>query len=482
MKNLILALATVGLISLIYSCTPKVAESTAPVATAPVKPMAKPLTDCETWLGKPNQSEAEDNHVLYRDAIKQGDFDAAFPMWEKAYMIGPAADGRRDYHFTDGAKIYADKLAKATDETEKRAHIAKIEALYDEAAGCFPENASKYYGLLAFDQYYKYEGLVDRMGVYNTFKKSVDLRPESMHYFTVNPFTAVLIEMIVQEKIPMAEGQKYVQHIKNSIAHGKSTCKNARECEPWKIIEDYAPLRLADLEGIEGFYDCAYYKSVYLADFEANQSDCEVVQLTYGRLKWGGCTADDPTFARVKSVRDQNCAPEPIPVAGPGPVKRAYEALREARYQEAVDNFQEAISVSSKPANQAKYALLIAKVYYAHLKNYPESRKWARESIQYDGTNGEPYILIGKLYASSGPLCGPGRGWDSQIVTWPAIDKWQKAKSVDPSVAAEANKLINRYRQYMPDGGEIFQRNLTVGQSFRVRCWIQENTTIRKAP
>jgi len=91
-------------------------------------------------------------------------------------------------------------------------------------------------------------------------------------------------------------------------------------------------------------------------------------------------------------------------------------------------------------------------------------------------------MLIGTLYASSGPLCGPGTGWDSQVVTWPAIDKWQKAKSVDPSVAGEANKLIARYRQYMPAKGDIFQRSLTEGASFRVRCWIQETTTIRSAP
>jgi len=440
------------------------------------------LTDCETWLGKPNQSSAEDAHVLYRDAIRVGKMNEAFPLWETAYRIGPAADGRRDYHFTDGAKLYADKLAKATSEFEKKGYIAKIEAIYEEGAKCYPENASKYFGLLGFDQYYKYEGLVDKSTVYNTFKKSIDMRGDSAHYFTINPFTAVMIDMLLEKKITMAEGQKYAKVIMNSIAYGKANCKNARECEPWEIIEDYAPLRLEDLEGLEGFYDCDYYRDKFMAEFEDNQSDCEIVQLTYGRLKWGGCPLDDPDFMRVRNIRDQNCAPEPVAVSEPGPVTQAYQALREAEYRLAVEKFEEAISVSSRPDLQAKYALLIAKIYYAHLKNFSESRKWARESIGYDGTNGEPYILIGKLYASSGPLCGPGRGWDSQIVTWPAIDKWQKAKSVDSSVAAEANKLINRYRQYMPDTGEIFQRGLKEGDSFRVRCWIQENTTIRKAP
>ncbi len=479
-----LSVLLLAMMAIIISCSPKVTNTPVTKTTTPPPKVEQSMTDCDTWLGKPNQSEAEDSHVLYRDAIREGKMDEAFPLWQMAYNTGPAADGRRDYHFTDGAKLYADKLAKATSDAEKKQHIAKIEALYDEGAKCYPENASKYFGLLGFDQYYKYQGLVDKSTVYKTFKKSIDLRPDSAHYFTINPFTAVMIDMLLEQKISMAEGQKYAKIIMNSIAHGKSTCKNARQCEPWAIIEEYAPLRLADLEGIKGFYDCDYYRAKYMTEFEQGQSDCEVIQTVYGRLKWGGCPLDNPDFVKVKTIRDRDCAPEPIPSTAPrvGTVRQAYDALREAEYKLAIEKFQEAIKVSSKPANQAKYALLIAKIYYGHLKNYPESRKWARESIKYNPNKGAPYILIGKLYASSGPLCGPGRGWDSQIVTWPAIDKWQKAKRVDPSVAAEANKLIARYRQYMPDTSEIFQRGLKEGASFRVRCWIQENTTIRKAP
>ena len=90
-------------------------------------------------------------------------------------------------------------------------------------------------------------------------------------------------------------------------------------------------------------------------------------------------------------------------------------------------------------------------------------------------------MLIGKLYASSGPLCGPGRGWDSQIVTWPAIDMFARAKQVDPGMTTAANKLIATYSRYMPNVEDIFQRGLKEGQTFQVGCWIQETTTIRAA-
>jgi hypothetical protein len=56
---------------------------------------------------------------------------------------------------------------------------------------------------------------------------------------------------------------------------------------------------------------------------------------------------------------------------------------------------------------------------------------------------------------------------------------WNRAKRVDPSSAAEANRWISRYRQYMPSREDVFIRNLREGDSFYVGCWIQESTTIR---
>ena len=93
---------------------------------------------------------------------------------------------------------------------------------------------------------------------------------------------------------------------------------------------------------------------------------------------------------------------------------------------------------------------------------------------------GEPYMLVGRLYASSGPLCGPGTGWDSQVVVWLALDMWNKAKSIDSSVSAEANRFINQYRQYMPTQEDIFLRpGIKEGDNYYIGCWIQRNTKVR---
>jgi len=127
-----------------------------------------------------------------------------------------------------------------------------------------------------------------------------------------------------------------------------------------------------------------------------------------------------------------------------------------------------------------KYTMMVAKIYYGDIKNFSSSRKYARAASKLKPSSGEPALLIGKLYASSGPLCGPGTGWDSQIVTWPALDKFKEAKK-DPVVSAEAQEFIKTYQKYMPSKEDIFLRGIKTGTSFKVGCWIQEKTTVRTA-
>ena len=60
-----------------------------------------------------------------------------------------------------------------------------------------------------------------------------------------------------------------------------------------------------------------------------------------------------------------------------------------------------------------------------------------------------------------------------------AVDKLLKAKSVDSSVASEANRLINQYSSYYMEKADAFMMGLKDGESVFVPGWIGETTTIR---
>ena len=114
---------------------------------------------------------------------------------------------------------------------------------------------------------------------------------------------------------------------------------------------------------------------------------------------------------------------------------------------------------------------------YMNNGNLSKGRDAARKAIQVDPTAGDPYIIIGTLYAESSKQFSGDL--ESKAVFWAAVDKFQKAKQIDPSVTDRANELIRAYSQYFPPMETIFFNDYAEGQSYTVGGWINETTTIR---
>jgi len=469
----------------LWSCSPKTGQETAATEEETEQPETTPdpsgqeeaeadLSSCPKFKDAKYPDEVETNYVLYRDRLKTKEWDQAFELWQKVYEVAPAADGRRRTVFSDGVRLYERFLGQTDDTRQKKAYLDTIFSLYDEMERCYPEesfpNARK-----GFDLYYKYSNLVDdRKEIYDYFKKCIDAEGLNTPDFVLNPFTALLVELYFEDRISMEEARQYQAQVRNILEKGLAECEG-KACDRWETVKAYAPSKLENFETVRGFYDCDYYEEKYYDEYLANPDDCNVIRTVFSRLKWGGCGEESEKLQELVEIGNEKCRPDP------GPARQGYNCLREADYQCAIEKFEEAAQETDNAERKGDYLMTIAQIYQSHLRNFPKSRQYARRAAEARPNWGEPYIHIGNLYASSGPLCGPGRGWDSQVVVWPAIDMWRKAKQVDPDVTKEANKWIRQYAQYMPSKEDIFQRNLSEGDTFTVACWIQETTRIRAA-
>ncbi len=485
MKNLSIVSLTLTLLAiLVFACTPKTTTKVTKT-DEPKKetPAPKDEGNCPTWNGKSFKDQAMENHVLYRQELEQKNYQLALEYWDKVFSIAPAADGKRDYQYTDGVKIYKGLIEKENNASTKEQYIKRIFELYDKGMECYPAKSTMYQGLKAYDLFYTFPDRVSNEEIYDLFKEVIDTKGNDTPAFVVNPFTSLLVNGYLENKVPKAEAQKYAGKIFDILDRARKKLKDKNDpkwtSKGWDVVESYAPSRLEQMEGVEGFYDCDYYQDKYYADFEAAPTDCDAILATLGRLKRGNCPDSDTKVQALRQALAANCK-KPVE-ASTSCTALAREALQNGRYKTAIGHYQECFEKTDDNERKALYALTIAKIYYAHLKQYSNARRYARRASSFKPNWGDPYILIGKLYASSGPLCGPGRGWKSQIVTWPAIDQWKKAKRLDSSVVGEANKLIARYQQYMPSKEDLHQRLLKEGDSFTVECWIQEKTKVRAA-
>jgi len=458
---------------ILVGCTPKTTETVQTPEPPPKETTPKPtekLSPCKNWLDEPNMDEIREWHVLYRDQLKMKNYEQAYPLWEKVYAIAPAADGKRNTHYGDGIIMNEYFWSQETDSLKKDERVKTVLRLYDEVIECYGKEGYVI-GRKAFDLYYKYSGYATDVEMYGMFKRAVDLEGDKTQAFVINPFTALLTNLVLEEEIPIEEASDYTDKMLKILALNKEK-KSPEDWkkEGWDIVSDFTPQRLEAMEGIKGFYDCEYYKNKYYNVYDESRDTCDNLISVLGRLRWGDCPMDDPELLAMAKIYNANCVDS---------TPQCRDFLGEGNFSEAVKCYEEKAEKSEDLEKKAQFNLIIAKIYYGELKRFSLSRKYALEALKYKPNWGDPYLLIGKLYASSGPLCGPGRGFDSQVVTWPAIDMWKKAKSVDSSVSREANRLINQYSQYMPSKEDVFQRNLKVGDTFKVGCWIQRTTIIR---
>jgi len=463
----------------VFACSPKTAPEPEVVekVESPTPTKQNPENPCTTFadLSGYDRDEIETAYVLYKDLVKQKKYKEAFPLWQKAYYGASGSNGRVTYQFDDGVAIYTNMYENEEDAAKKAIYVDSIMSIYDKRMECFGDEAY-IQGRKAFDYYYKFPGIISDEEIYNKFRMNFDVNGKKADYFVVNPFTKILSDRIIANEISYEEGRKYAKLINKTVEYGLKNCKTTL-CESWAIINDYAPARLESLEGIDDFYDCEYYADKYYSRFEEDPTNCDMINLVGRRLNRGGCLESDVRLIAVTEAYKEECYVAP----DPGDIGRGNEAYRNGRYKEAIEFYKVHISKSTDPNEKGKFEYRISQIYYGDLRDYPKSRAHALKAASHRSDWGEPYILIGKLYASSGALCGSGRGWNSQVVVWAAIDKFQKAKRIDSSVAAEANKWINQYSQYMPKKEDIFQRRIKAGDTFKVPCWIQENTKVRTA-
>ena len=91
---------------------------------------------------------------------------------------------------------------------------------------------------------------------------------------------------------------------------------------------------------------------------------------------------------------------------------------------------------------------------------------------------GSPYLYLATLYAEAAGTCG-ANAVEKNAVYWAAINKLSYARSIDPTVATKAAKLISAYSQQIPDKGISFQLGYKEGDKISIGCWVNETVSVK---
>lgn len=449
---------------------------------------------CASWEGTPNKDEAENAHSVYRQALKTDDYTIAFANWQKAYDIAPAADGKRDYHFTDGAAIYLHMFKNETDAAKKEEYKTTAIALIDQAIECYNagaislkscgDNKECYQrkigylqGRKAFDMFYTYNTPYTQ--TLPALKDAVAKGGNATEYIVFDPYAAIAVYQFEKGKMTKEEARAAYEEL-NAIADHNIE-NNKQYGAAYQQAKDAMNVKFAAIES--EIFDCEFFINKMKPTYDAAPDDIETIKLVYATLKKQDCDPANPfiqeldgKWSKYVEVENAKIRAE-FEANNPGvAAKKAYDS---GDYDTAVSKYDEAIAGETDAVKKSGYMFSKASIQFRKLKQYSAARKTALEAAALRPGWGSPYMLIGDMYATGARGCGDA--WNQRLAILAAIDKYSFAKSVDASVADDANKSIARYNSSKPSLEDGFSRGIKEGQSLTVGCWIGETVKVRYA-
>ncbi len=440
---------------------------------------------CENFSNFPHGAEeGKKNYFYMRENIKKNNIAAAIPFWRKGMKYTP---GGSQHFYTNGIKIYEYLIKKEKNE-EKIAFLRdSLYTLFDNRIKCFAKSNKKKGSILLRKAYMMYKQKADNQWIYDTYQEGFMLSGDNVNSFLIYPYAFIAVERFKNEEINRAEAQKNYESLKKLITYNIENAKKEEAKFKYQdVLEKVEKVFHQKLE--QPIFDCEYYSNIYIPQYKANPDSPAVYRMVYQELLKARCPATLPILVEIGEkdkirIAEKKAAIFKAARDNAPKSKKAVWEYQKGNYSLAADLFSEGAVEEENLSIEARADVCFkaAQISFSHLKDYAKARRYAEQALEYRPNWGKPYLLIGDLYASSGPLCGTGTGFKSQVVTWVAIDMWKKAKQVDsdPFVKKRANKQINKYYKFMPTGEDLHLRQLKEGQTYTIPCWIQRKTKVR---
>ena len=419
-----------------------------------VAPVVEVLSDEECLM----------NLSLFHESVKNKQYDEAYGFWLPVYQSRPDLNKAI---YTDGAEILNHRYQQATDDAHRNALRDSIMKLHDERIKFFddPKYPDAYVlGLKGMDYLTYYPE--DELGVqaYDCLKQSVEGMGENSQITVLRKLVEVSYN-IYKSNVDqygdqfLADYQKAAALLDAIVVKGG---KNASAAQSQKAYVDR-------LYAASGAADCGQMDQMYASVVAESANDIEKlgsIMKLYRRL---GCTESDVYFAAAEHAH--KLQPTSESAAG-----CAQMCIKKEDYAGAVEYYKQALSLVNNDEDKADYLYRMANVYVA-MKNYQQGATVAQQALDLNAEDGRCYLLLGICYASAKVSDDPIL---QRSVFWVACDMFRKAKTVDSSCAADANKLIATYSQYFPSKEDVFfHRDLNEGAPYRVGGWVNKTTTCR---
>lgn len=442
---------------------------------------------------------------IYREAYKQWEAAKFSPdavnnemisAWREVFLTGPRAT---QYTYTNGEKIL-DYLIRQNPK-DKDAYIDTLCMLMDTRAKCFPTDpktgASQVANIMGRKGLLIYTYNKNRYEeAYNVLKDAVALDPSQLQGAYIDAYFKSTIDMVnngKEEKMTIINVYQELSEVLDDnikelaeneaqLVEAKTNAEESNDSEAIAGFDKQIEKNEKNIninKGVKNnidnlfqpFASCDDLIKVFTAKMAETPDDINLLKRITTILDKKECTDSKLFLDASKQLYELEPSPEAAYNIG-------VKLFKDGKNSEAAKYFEQATSASNNDRVYRSYRNLA--YCYLNMGASGKCRDAARRAAAVDPTAGEPYIIIGMAYAASANSLSDSK-FGGKEVFWVAVDKFNRAASIDPSVAARANSLAASYRQHFPSTETIFFNDYAEGQSYTVGGWIGESTTIRAA-
>jgi len=399
------------------------------------------------------------NFSLYREYTRHNEYNVAYPYWQIAFDECPNASKNI---FLDGVKIVKHKLEKTQIPERRKELLDTLMLIYDRRIKYYGEKGNVK-GRQGVDLLkYGRENIENVKIAYDYLKESIVLRRTKTSDPVLVSFVSTSI-ILYQNNILDAS-----RTIEDYLMVSVIIDENIKAKPSDKDLQDIK-LAIGDNFVKEGPGNCDTLISYFSKELSAKQEDIEFLRMLTSLLRNRDCTKSDLFYNASKNLHSLSPTSESA-------LNIAILAFNSDKYKEAAEYYQQALNLETDEDKKADYYYGIA-ACYSEMDNKATARNYALKAIEKRPGWGEPFLLIGQLYANSKNDCSSLSLPNS--IYWIAVDMFIKAKEIDNFVQEKANKLILSYSNYFPDKEEAFFQDVTEGEKYDIGCWINETTTAR---
>lgn len=394
---------------------------------------------------------------LYIEFHRQENYTDAAVGWREAVLVCPKST---ESLWQNGVIMYEALAKTEADEARKETLLDTMFWAYDQRIVHFGKEG--YILGLKGSDWLKLRK--DPEGAFPMLSKAYELEGNKSGPGSILYLYKSVYDQYRKKKIEKSALFDWYPKVSEVIDYNLKNASSANITKAWESVQ-------ANVDKMFGTVaECPDLVEIYSQQFAESPDDIELLKRMIKIFDKRDCSEEDLYLKVAAQLYEKEPSAEAAYAIANGYAKKKNLSVAAEFYAKTYDSSEDAELKMKAYDKGARVALAQGQ--------YGKAKSLALKMLSLDAKNGEAYMIIGDAYVAGKKEC-KGNECTNRAPYMAAVDKYARAKSLDPELASEAQKKINAYSQQFPKREDCFFQGMQEGESYTLDCWIGETVKLR---